>query len=284
MKDDFLYTSRPPVRKAFSDSLYQRLSIQYPDNQFQRKGVKFLKYSVTHLFKWEYALLALMVVAALGVTLSAPVRAKTLELIRTVAGFNVAEQKESPIKEAGENDISATQTVIISSPGLVETGSATPTAMEPTIYSIPTLMLPKVLKNPPFQFGLPTWVPEGYVLDQNVGIANSKSWVSLVWSNSDLSEIEMLVEREYTGYNIPAGENSSEEIKINGQPALLVRGFWHEQQWDPKRGIVIGWSKDGHFYRLTYSQREPSHNEIVPIEGDMEAKIAELVRMAESIP
>jgi hypothetical protein len=94
----------------------------------------------------------------------------------------------------------------------------------------------------------------------------------------------MLVEREYTGYNIPAGENSSEEIKINGQPALLVRGFWHAQQWDPRRGIAIGWSKDGHFYRLTYYEREPSHNEIVPIEGDMEAKIAVLVRMAESVP
>jgi hypothetical protein len=109
-------------------------------------------------------------------------------------------------------------------------------------------------------------------------------WVSLVWNHSNMSEIEMLVEQEYTGYNIPAGENSGEEIEINGRPGLLIRGFWNNQgQWDPKCGITIGWIKDGHFYRLNYSERESSHNEIKSIEGDIEMIIADMVKMAESI-
>ncbi len=273
MNDDFLYNNRPPVRKAFSDSLYQRLSRQYPDNHIQRKGIEVMINSFIRAFKWKYALLALVVIAALLFTFSEPVRAKTLELIRSIAGFNIEEQGESPIKEIAKGE------------GSTESADPESTVIEPTVYSVPTFTLPEALKNPPFQFGLPTWIPEGYVLDQNVGIANSKSWVALKWSNSNSSEIQMLVEQEYSGYNLPAGENSSEETMVNGQPALLVRGFWdHQGQWDPKRGITIGWIKDGHFYRLNYDEREPSHNEIKPIEGDMEAIIKELIQMAESIP
>ncbi len=285
MNDDFLYNNRPPVRKTFSDSLYQRLSNEYPDNQFQRKGVKFMNYSVTHLFKWKYALLTLLVISATVFTFSEPVRAKALELIRVVAGFNMKELKESPLKGLGEQDVVATQAAAEIIPGLVVTSAPTPTVIEPTVYSVPTLVLSDALKNPPFQFGLPTWVPEGFELDPIVGIANSKSWVLLNWSNStNSSEIDMLVEKEYFGYNLPTGENSSEEIIINGQPALLVKGTWDPQgQWDPKREIVIGWIKGGHFYRLTYNERLPVSNEIKPIEGDIEVIIRELIRMAESI-
>lgn len=258
MNDDFLYNSRPPVREAFSKSLYQRLSRLEFDNLDQQKEGKMIKNSNKYKLIWKYALLTFLIAAALTLTISEPVRAKAWELIKTIAGINVEEQSESPLKGIEEEN--------------VET------------YTIPTLALPKALENPPFQFGLPTWVPEGYVLDQNVAIADSESWISLVWNNSNLSEIQMLVEREYTGYTIPAGENSSEEININGLPALLVGGAWDAQhQWDSRLGIVIGWEKDGHFYRLTYYERESSHNTIRPIEGDMDIILNELIQMAESI-
>ena len=222
--------------------------------------------------KWQYALLAILIAAGSLITFYEPVRARVLELIKTVAGFNISEQTSSPMDGITASELSATQT----------SGQL---SITPTIYTISTLPLPDALQNPPFQFGMPAWVPEGYTLDENVGIANSNDWVSLIWTNSENSEIEMLVEQKYTGYDIPAGENSSEEIQINGQPALLVRGFWNEQhEWDPQRGISIGWEKEDHFYRLTYSEREPVHNEIKPIEGDMEATLKEMIQMAESIP
>ncbi len=240
-----------------------------------------MKNSFSHIFKWQYALVVLLVTAASVFTFSAPVRAKALELIRIVAGFNVEERNEDPLKNLDEGEIPSSQAAALISSSPTIAAASEPTVMEPTVYSVPTFTLPEALENPPFQFGLPAWVPEGYVLDQNVGV--TKSWVSMDWNNSNKSEIEMLVEQEYTGYNLPAGEGSSEEIKINGQSALLIRGFWHDGQWDPRRGIMIGWVKEGHFYRLNYYEREPSHNEIKPIEGDMEVIIKELIRMAESV-
>ncbi|MGV8026836.1 MAG: hypothetical protein AB2L18_09785 [Anaerolineaceae bacterium] len=217
-----------------------------------------MKNSNNHRLTWKYALLTFLIAAVFTLTISEPVRAKAWELIKTIAGINVEEQVESPLKGIEEENVE--------------------------LYTIPTLALSKALENPPFQFDLPAWVPEGFVLDQNVAIANSENWIMLVWNNSNLSAIQMLVEREYTGYAIPAGENSSEEININGLPALLVRGAWDAQhQWDSRLGIVIGWEEDGHFYRLTYYERESSQNTIKPIEGDMDIILNELIQMAESI-
>ncbi len=194
--------------------------------------------------------------------------------------FNAEERNEDPLKNLDEGEIPSSQTTALIS------GSPTiAAASEPLLWNQPfipfrPLPCPKRLRIRRSVWPA-AWVPEGYVLDQNVGV--TKSWVSMDWNNSNKSEIEMLVEQEYTGYNLPAGEGSSEEIKINGQSALLIRGFWHDGQWDPGRGIMIGWVKEGHFYRLNYYEREPSHNEIKPIEGDMEVIIKELIRMAESV-
>jgi hypothetical protein len=287
MNDDFLYNNRPPVRKAFASGLYQRLSKLDMDDRARRKGVNFMKQSVIRWNARKFVLPTLFILVALAFifAVSGPVRARALEWIRIVAGFTVEERAESPIKAVSAGEFSPTQTAVASSAGAAGTATPSPTIIVPTVYSVPTLSLPEVLKNPPFQFGLPTWVPGGYTLDQTVGVANSKDWVSLGWSNSNLSEIEMLVEQEYSGYTLPAGEGSSEEIEINGKPALLIRGFWDAQgQWDSKLGISLDWIENGLYYRLNYFQRGAAHYEVQPIEGDMGPIIQELIRMAESIP
>ena len=272
MNDKFLYKNRPDINQNFTARLYQRLTVSYPEKEDTLNNKKH-----SQVFKWQYALTVFLITAGLLVTFSAPVRAKALALIRMVAGFNIQEQSESPLKDLsmGENE----------SGNMPDSGADNPAAVmiEPTVYPVQTEQLPEALKNPPFPFGLPTWTPEGYTMDQTVGISNSNSWVMMGWNNPDLSEIELMVEKEYTGYNIPAGENSTEEITINGSPAVLVRGFWDKNhQWDSSLGIVIGWKLDDHFYRLTYSQREPLHNEITSID-DLDSKIYELTQMAESV-
>lgn len=196
-------------------------------------------------------------------TFSGEVRAKVLEWIKDIAGFNVEERSESPLKALEEGQ----------SPNL-----------QPTTYAVPTLMLPEGLENSAFPVGLPSWVPEDYVLDEQIAIANSKEWVMLTWSDPSGSEITMLVEREYSGYSIPVGADSGEEIQINGQPALLIRGGWDSQhQWDPQRGMAIYWILDGHHYRLLYAEYDSFHNELRPITADTEAIMQQLIRMAESI-
>lgn len=287
MNDDFLYESRPPVRKEFADGLSQRLQTLDINQPMQQKGAIPMIRTGLQGGVWKFALSTLILLTAFAFTLalSEPIRARTLELIREIAGFRVEERSESPIKSLDQNETSPTQAAVIDSvtdPGGVSTS---PMKVEPTVYIIPTVPVTDMIKNLPFQFGLPTWVPNGYILDESVGIATSNNWVSLVWNHPNLSEIELLIEREYSGYNIPAGVNSSEEIHINGAPALLIQGFWDaDHQWDPKRGISLDWQKEGHHYRLNYTERGTAHNEIIPIKGEMKKIIEELVKMAESVP
>lgn len=267
MNDDFLLNNRPDVRKSFSDHLYQQISSRYKTKETQ---VITDKYS--RMFKWQYAIASFMIAAILLFSFSTPVRAKAMELIRMIAGFTIQEQSESPLNDTVSSE---TDSTIVSS-------SVSEMVIQPTQFPVQTKTIPTVLENPPFAFNFPTWIPEGYILDQDAGISISDSWASFEWNNPDLSEIELLVEKQYTGYTIYSGDNSSEEIEINGQPALLVRGFWNgEHQWDPDYGVVIGWEQDGHFYRLSYYQREPLHNELTSI-NEMDTKITALIMIADS--
>ena len=231
---------------------------------------------------WKYAILIPIVALAMTITFSAPVRAVASAWIKSIAGFFVEERNESPIKDIPGGE------VLLSTPAVsavVEAVPSTVTHVQPTEYAVPTLSVPDVLKNPPFTFGLPSWIPEGFSLDQNVGISTSGAWVLMNWKNPNMSEIEFLVEKEYTGYTIPAGVDSSEEIALNGTPALLIRGFWDEQhQWNPDRQIAIDWEKDGRHYHLAYTERDEDHYAMQPITSNQDAIIQNLIRMAESIP
>jgi len=263
MNDEFLYKNRPPVRKAFAVDLRQRLMTLETTPGGRVKGVNRMNPTTSHASVWRVALPALVMLSVLGslFAFSEPVRAKTLEFIRVIAGFFVEEGSESPLAALPQDVTPAAQ--------MTETSTAAVAA--PTEYMIPTVPVSDLVANPPFQFGFPTWIPDGFTLDETAGIATTSSWVSIVWSNSEQAEIALLIEDEYTGYNIPAGVNSSEEIEINGAPALLIRGFWDAQhQWDPQRGISLDWEKDGRHYHLNYSERDSVHNEIAPIQGNMD--------------
>ncbi len=208
MKDDFLYRNRPPVRKAFSDNLYQRLSSRYPDGRPARKGAFLVKAFLARPGLWKYALLFVLVVAALTLTLSEPVRAKALEWVRNVAGFTVEERSQSPLDEITGAGLASPQA------GEAPAARSALTQAQPTVYAVPTVTLPEALHNPPFAFDLPAWVPAGFTLDEQAAIASSRDWIILTWSHSNGIEIEMLVEREYNGYSLPTGEDSSQEVQI----------------------------------------------------------------------
>jgi hypothetical protein len=258
MNDKFLFENRPEVNQQFADQLYQKLTTRISETEVLMNTRK-----QSRSFKWQYALVALLITAVLLFTFSAPVRAKALELIRLVAGFNIQEQSESPL--AFMDDPEST--------------------VEITVYPVLTEQLADLLKNPPFSYELPTWVPDGYTLNQEIGKSVSGSWISLGWGSPDgLTSYELLVEKEYNGYTLPAGEGSAEEITINGQPAYLVRGDWGaDGQWDPRGGITIGWQLDGHFYRMDYGQLEPERYTVTSIDGDMDAILENMIKMAESV-
>jgi hypothetical protein len=275
MDDNFLYTTRPPVRMAFQAKLAQRLAaLDAPGHSPRRSPLPIGR--PLHLAR--LALLSLLVFAALGVLASAPVRAKALAWVHTVAGFSVEERAESPLDPSAAS---------LPAPAVTEyatNGTVKAVPAQSMVVEVPTVTLPEALQNPPFPFSLPAWTPEGFTLDPNVGVSPSGSWVMVQWTDSTQREIALLVEPAAPGYSLPVGEDSSQAIEVNGQPALLVQGFWDSQyQWDPTRGISLDWMMGANHYRLIYSQLGGLYNEIQPISGDMKEIIRQLVRMAESV-
>lgn len=273
MKDKFLYSNRPPIRQTFKDQLSHRLSeMVYGDRDTKKENAQ-MKHPIFKLDRklaWALPVLVLAMIFAF----SQPARAMASQFAKSIAGFFVLEQTVSPLEgqALGESDASTNQAK----------SEAVPTA-QITEYVVPTASLPQVLQNPPFDLSLPSWVPAGFTLNQNVGVANSGDWVLLTWESPDASEIELLIEKEYTGYAIPAGVDSSEEISINGSPALLINGFWDAQhQWDTDRKISLDWEKAGHHYHIDYTQRD-KNNVIQPIQSDKEEIKQNLIQMAESI-
>jgi hypothetical protein len=276
MNDDFLYKSRPPLRKEFADNLYRQLSNNHPDTHVPQNRVR----TINKQFLWKFAIIIPLVLIFLAFTVPADARAQFIQLIKSVAGFQVAEQSEPPLPNAWEQI-----------PPLVADRTATaPTALtaEPgaTLITVvyPTRALQTIISNPPFAFGLPQYIPGGFIPNDNVAVANSSSWVAMAWSSKN-AEIEMLVEQQSTDYQLPAGIDSTEEIKVNGQRALLIRGWWDENnKWDPTRGVELHWKTGDLHYRLIYSQRSSARWEIEPISGDTDKIVKDLIKMAESIP
>jgi hypothetical protein len=107
--------------------------------------------------------------------------------------------------------------------------------------------------------------------------------VMINWVNQNGAEIKMLVEKSYSGYNIPAGMDSSREIQVNGKSALLIFGFWGENHtWDPKLSVALHWQNEAVHYILTFWSRSKTDGSIQPIENT-ETVADELVKIAEPI-
>lgn len=231
-------------------------------------------------FLWKFALTIAILLTVFVLAAPTDVRAQVIQWIKIVAGFQVEERSESPMLDTGEqatplttNEITATTT------NLVTLLSATPTMV---VY--PTSAPQTIISNPPFAFGLPKYIPNGFNLMDNAAIANSNSWVSLMWSSQN-AEIIMLVEKQYPDYPLPTGMDGAEEIEVNGKPALLIRGWWDENhKWDLTRGFELHWMMQDIHYRLVYSQRSVPRWEIEPISGDADKILKDLISMAESVP
>jgi hypothetical protein len=245
MNDKFLYENRPTPKIEFQNSLYANLQIKEESER---------KMSTKRLLR--YSLAIPIIVLMLVFTISAPVRANVVNWIKQIAGFNVAESNESPLENITE------------------------------VPSMITELTPIPVSNfegAPFAFAMPQHIPTGFEVSQNFVVAESKQWISISWVSDNNYEISMLVEIYNDSLVVPAGIESTDEIMVNNQPALLIRGRYDSNsQWDDNRGLEIQWLKDGLRYDLQYSKR--IQNEIVPFEdSEIESRLNELIQIAESI-
>lgn len=236
MDDKFLYQNRPPLRSGFSDSLYARLSSRAPQHKAANKVFKFFL---------RLTLTGLLLFAVLF-TFSEPVRASVLDWIRHIAGFEVQETESLPGYDDG-------------------------ISFDPDHNSIVY-----ALKAIPFEFAIPAYAPDGYVLIDKLTFSDN-TIILLDWVNKNKDYISMAVQNT-VDLSVFTGVDSAEEIQINGQPAMLIHGAYLDGKWDyTMKGITIYFKKDGLTYILG---KFPS----TPYTKDINVSQNELIRMVESIP
>jgi hypothetical protein len=236
MDDRFLYQSRPAVRPGFSENLYVRLSKLALQEPESKRRFKLV-------FRFAFACL---LVFALLFTLSQPARASVLAWIEHIAGFKAEISTAAPV---------------------IDESKAT------VYYSTPQT-LATALKGLSFTLVMPTYIPEGFVLNYD-GVHATEGSISIGWVDKNQGYIDLDVGQNWD-IPIDVGVDSTKEVQVNGQPAVLIRGWWDAYgKWDHnKKNLQLYWRKDGLLYILASS--DPTmYREVVSED--------ELIRIAESI-
>ena len=127
----------------------------------------------------------------------------------------------------------------------------------------------------PFTIDLPTWVPEGFVLEETVSVPRFEDGVGrvyLLWK-APLKGLSLSIEdRSPEEANWLVAPGSIEEVLVNNAPAALVRGGWYEntKQWENKGQIQLFVPHNGQTYLFSTNENNIS--------------VEELIRIAESLP
>jgi len=128
----------------------------------------------------------------------------------------------------------------------------------------------------PFDFGIPSQVPDDWVMDEQVRVTDlgGGPFVEIRWANSDEPEtwIEFSARSALQDDGSPSGRrlvgaDSFREIEINGQPAVIVRGVWdhYSREWAWPEVITLIWTVEDVEYTLSTSDSEGSEARLVTI-------------------
>ena len=179
-------------------------------------------------------------------------------MIDEIAGFFIEEESENPLAEHMDED------------GVLDVTNAT------VVYITP-VPVDSILENPPFEFSMPEYISEGFEIKADKAAqATSGAWIFFPF-RSDTRGTELTFWAETGTPTLSIGLGASEEIMINNQPALLVRGDWSKDgshTWDYDSGWAIYWTVDTTNYRLIFRCNE---------KNQLENYLLELIKMAESV-
>lgn len=210
--DEFLHTLRADPRPAFAEELYTRIA-------YQRRGRMLPRMKLFAPRRMVWATTALCLVVAVVGWASPTARAEVMAALRQIGGLAFDELDAYPQGWADPVD---------------------PKMIVPE----ETLSIADARARLPFAFGLPTWVPDGFVLidEARVMFFNEQPHnAQFMWRKDDPEDpniwttITLLVEPRKGGEgSIVIGRGSAEEVQINGEPAALVRGAWNADthQWE----------------------------------------------------
>lgn len=262
MNDNFLTQFRESPRPEFARALYDRIS--------QETKTPLLSLPIGTVKKrlvWAMAALCLAFVVALAA--SPEVRAQVSQFWSIIGGvwFRVTTQPPMP----------PVMRPLPTASGKVSLGKE--------------LSLTEAKAELAFAFKIPTWAPEGFVLHDKVTIHDwpINRHVSLFWYNAQRVPIQLMVrhnvyydfwERKYKvgpPISLPVPPGSVEEVKINGQPAALIYGFWGYRydisQPTPQPAflpmLALQWMEGEVVYWLSADQRYVTVNDLIRMAESM---------------
>lgn len=128
-----------------------------------------------------------------------------------------------------------------------------------------------------FEFNLPSYMPEGMVLQENeIHASNIMTSIMLTWQDESIrGRVIQLIIDEAIDVGRVVGPDSITEVMINDTPAALSRGGWNgdTKEWEDNGARDLSWQLNGVRYWLSASSEE--------ING---LSNEELIKIAESIP
>ncbi len=237
MNDDFLNGFRESPRPEFARSLYGKLSRERQFAMFTSRRAQTMR---------VVARVLAAVVLAFGLTLLVlpDVRVALAQFIQNIAGFAYKETEQiSPPKDG--------------------------TLVEPDKIRLSEAqaLLPQLT------FGVPSWSPAGYILQEEVHYYGDFIMLNWVSEKTGSYGISLLIgsAAHLSSDPIETGPGP-QEVLIGSTPALLERGGYDEEtgKWSSEEGMALRWKRDDTYYLLFTDGKDVNADD--------------LIRMAESIP
>ncbi|HET9914521.1 MAG TPA: hypothetical protein VFQ13_21675 [Anaerolineales bacterium] len=257
MNDEFLTKFQKVPRAGFAEALYKQIS---------KPEVPTSPRSFVHRLTFRNAIFVVLFL----ISVAACLRAVTQLWHREKIGDIWVEV------QSGEIEISTQEIAPLD--GVVQGDDTLPLAEAEETYR--------------FDIKVPTWMPEGFTWDGNATVwgMGTGTTANVLWDNSwtgagivltaqslkywNPAKNDYMYKSPYTPRVAPG---SYEEVKINGQPAVLIRGNWIPKdndfesstlEWDRDAALLLCWSEDGFLYWLW-------------LDGDS-VSVNDLLKMAES--
>ena len=253
MNDEFLAKYHKTPRVEFADALYERIS-QGPQPRFpQSSAIKltFRNAAVAFIFMF---------------------------LVAACVYYAVTEKRSHKV---GKIWVEVQRTIKVNNPSL--SGEPLVTEFQPKCLSIDEAR--EILQ---FSFKVPAWAPDGVTFSDEICGFEDLHYLSrsafLNWEGADKNngiqlDLRHLFEQEPPSLLTPVSPGSYEEVRVHGQPAVLVRGDWnweeapwthgqmssvekYEYKWDKKRALQLYWVDGEVMYQL-YTRANVSPEDLI---------------------
>jgi len=194
---------------------------------------------VWHMPRWAWGVAAAVVLLAVLVASSPSLRAAMVSLQETIGNVYLTITDRSP-----------------------DTSDAT--IVEPELMSLQAARTAV-----PFYFGIPSQVPDGWVMEEQVRVNDlgGGPYVQIEWTNPGHGNISLSAREDDGSASRLVGPNSFREVEVGGQPAVLLKGAWdHDsQEWMWLEVTTLIWKMDGVEYSLSASGRDLSEADLITI-------------------